>query len=230
MKILSVDTSSNVASVAITDDEKLICEITVNTKKTHSQTLMPMIDSALRQSEIEISDIDLIACANGPGSFTGLRIGVSAVKGLAHAKDIPVVGVSILEAMAYNLPFCEYIISPIMDARRNQVYNALYEWKNDELMEVKEPRALSIEELANELLETDRKVVFLGDGVSVHKEFIKEKMGDRAVFAPVSAKEQRASGLAAAAKNKKKISRYELAPIYLRKPQAERELEEKEKN
>lgn len=229
MKILSVDTSSNVASVAITDDEKLICEITVNTKKTHSQTLMPMIDSALKQSELGIPDIDLIVSANGPGSFTGLRIGVSAVKGLAHAKDIPVVGVSILEAMAYDLPFCEYIISPIMDARRNQVYNALYEWKNDELMEVKEPRALSIEELANELLETDKKVVFLGDGVSVHKEFIKEKMGDRAVFAPVSASEQRASGLAAAAKNKKRISCYELAPIYLRKPQAERELEEKEK-
>ena len=132
MKILSVDTSSNVASVAITDDEKLICEITVNTKKTHSQTIMPMIDSALKQSELEISDIDLIASANGPGSFTGLRIGVSAVKGLAHAAKIPVVGVSILEAMAYNLPFCEYVISPIMDARRQQVYNAVYEWKNQE--------------------------------------------------------------------------------------------------
>ncbi len=228
MKILSVDTSSNVASVAITDDEKLICEITVNTKKTHSQTLMPMIDSALKQSELEISDIDLIVSANGPGSFTGLRIGVSAVKGIAHAANIPVVGVSILEAMAYNLAFCEYIISPIMDARRNQVYNALYEWENDELAEIEEPRALSIEELTKELLEMDKKVVFLGDGVSVHKEFIKEKMGDMAVFAPVSASEQRASGLAAAAKNKKAVSCYELAPIYLRKPQAERELEEKE--
>lgn len=229
MKILSVDTSSNVATVAVTDDEKLICEILVNTKKTHSQTLMPMIDSALKQSELEISDIDLIASANGPGSFTGLRIGVSAVKGLSHATNIPVVGVSILEAMAYNLPFCEYIISPIMDARRNQVYNAVYEWKNDEISEIKEPRALSIEELTEELLQMDRKVVFLGDGVSVHQEFIKEKMGEKALFAPVSAKEQRASGLAAAAKNKGKISCYELAPIYLRKPQAERELEEKEK-
>ncbi len=228
MKILSVDTSSNVASVAITDDEKLICEITVNTKKTHSQTLMPMIDSALKQSELEIKDIDLIASANGPGSFTGLRIGVSAVKGIAHAAGISVVGVSILEAMAYNLPFCEYLISPIMDARRNQVYNAVYKWDNDELLEVKAPRALSIEELTDELLDCDKKVVFLGDGVSVHKKIIEEKMGDKAVFAPVSVLEQRASGLAAAAKNKKAVSCYELAPIYLRKPQAERELEEKE--
>ncbi|MBR3791532.1 MAG: tRNA (adenosine(37)-N6)-threonylcarbamoyltransferase complex dimerization subunit type 1 TsaB, partial [Clostridia bacterium] len=92
MRILSVDTSSNVATVSVTDDEKLVCEILVNTKKTHSQTLMPMIDSALKQAELEISDIDLIVSANGPGSFTGLRIGVSAVKGLAHALDIPVVG------------------------------------------------------------------------------------------------------------------------------------------
>ena len=228
MRILSVDTSSNVASVAITDDEKLISEIVVNTKKTHSQTLMPMIDIALKQAELEISDIDLIVSANGPGSFTGLRIGVSCVKGLSHATNIPVVGVSILEAMAYNLPFCEYFISPIMDARRDQVYNAVYEWKGDELLEVKAPRALSVKELTDELLENDKKVVFLGDGVSVHREFIKEKMGDKALFAPVSAMEQRASGLAAAAKNKKTVSCYELAPIYLRKPQAERELEEKE--
>lgn len=233
MKILSVDTSSNVASVAICDDEKLICEITVNNKKTHSQTLMPMIDSALKQSDLEISDIDLIASANGPGSFTGLRIGVSAVKGLAHAKNIPVVGVSILEAMAYNLPFCEYVISPIMDARRQQVYNAVYEWNNQELTEIKAPRALSVDELIEELTKLDKKVVFLGDGVDVHKAYIEEKMADKAVFAPVSAKEQRASGLAVVAKKLfdegKAVSCYELAPIYLRKPQAERELEERNK-
>ncbi len=233
MKILSVDTSSNVATVAVTDDEKLVCEILVNTKKTHSQTLMPMIDSALKQSELEISNIDLIASANGPGSFTGLRIGVSAVKGFAHALDIPVVGVSILTAMAYNLPFCEYTISPILDARRNQVYNAVYEWNDGEINEIQAPRALSVDELIDEFLSSDKKVVFLGDGVSVHKEYIREKLGEKAVFAPVSANEQRASGLAAAAKKLydegKAISCYELAPIYLRKPQAERELEEKEK-
>ncbi len=231
MKILSVDTSSNVATVAVTDDDKLVCEILVNTKKTHSQTLMPMIDSDLKQSELEISDIDLIASANGPGSFTGLRIGVSAVKGLSHAMDIPVIGVSILTAMAYNLPFCEYTISPILDARRNQVYNAVYEWDDGEIKEICGPRALSVDELISEFLTSNKKVVFLGDGVSVHKEYIKEKLGDKAVFAPVSANEQRASGLIAAAKKLydegKSISCYELAPRYLRKPQAEREAEER---
>ena len=231
MRILSVDTSSNVASVAICDDDKLVCEIIVNNKKTHSQTLMPMIDSALKQSELEISDIDLLVSANGPGSFTGLRIGVSAVKGLAHAADIPTVGVSTLEAMAYNLPFCEYVISPIMDERRQQVYNAVYEWDKDKLSEIKEPRALSIDELTEEFLKFGKKVVFLGDGVRVHKEYIAEKMGDMAIFAPACANEQRASGLAVAGKKLydegKAVSCYELAPVYLRKPQAERELEEK---
>ncbi len=233
MRILSVDTSSNVASVAICDDEKLVCEIIVNNKKTHSQTLMPMIDSALKQSELEICDIDLLVSANGPGSFTGLRIGVSAVKGLSHAADIPVVGVSTLEAMAYNLPFCEYVISPIMDARRQQVYNAVYEWNNGELIEVKAPRALSIEELIQEFSTLNKKVVFLGDGVKVHKQYITEKLGDKATFAPACANEQRASGLAIAAKKLydegKAVSCYELAPVYLRKPQAERELEERNK-
>ena len=233
MKILSVDTSSNVATVAITDDDKLIAEIIVNNKKTHSQTLMPMIDNALKMSELDASDIDLIASANGPGSFTGLRIGVSAVKGFSHALNIPVVGVSTLEAMAYNLPFCQYLISPIMDARRSQVYNAVYEWENDKLKEVKEPRALSIEELLEEFLGTDKIIVFMGDGVIVHKELIKEKLGNMALFAPVSHNEQKASGLAMAAmkkyKENKAVSCYELAPVYLRKPQAEREAEERER-
>ncbi len=234
MIILSVDTSSDVASAAITDDEKVIGEININTKKTHSQTIMPMIDSLLKQSELDISDIDLIAAANGPGSFTGLRIGVSAVKGLAHAAKIPVVGVSILEAMAYNLPFCEYYISPIMDARRQQVYNAVYKWKNGKLCEHKPPRALAVEELSEELAALDEKTVFVGDGVRVHRDILTEKLGDKAIFAPVGAVGQRASGLCEPAKKlyeeNKALSSYELKPFYLRKPQAERELEEKERN
>lgn len=234
MIILSVDTSSDVASAAITDDEKVIGEININTKKTHSQTIMPMIDSLLKQSELDISDIDLIAAANGPGSFTGLRIGVSAVKGLAHAAKIPVVGVSILEAMAYNLPFCEYYISPIMDARRQQVYNAVYKWENGELCEHKPPRALSVEELSEELEALGEKTVFVGDGVRAYRDVLKEKLGDKAIFAPVGAVGQRASGLCVPAKKlydeNKTLSCYELKPFYLRKPQAERELEEKERN
>ena len=129
ISILSVETAAGVASAAVTVGEKLVCEAVVNNKKTHSQTLLPIIDKVLAQAEMRLEDIDVIAVSEGPGSFTGLRIGISTVKGLAHALSKPVIGVSSLVAMAYNLPFCEYIISPIMDARRSQVYNAVYEWK-----------------------------------------------------------------------------------------------------
>lgn len=231
MKILSVDTAANVASAAIVDGDKLVCEVTINNKKTHSQTLMPIIDTILNHAGMEISDMDFLAVANGPGSFTGLRIGVSAVKGLAYAKNIPVVGISTLEAMAYNLPFCKFSISPIMDARRQQVYNAVYEWENGELIEKKAPRALGIDELCEELGKVGKKVVFVGDAAAVYKEIIIEKLGDMAVFAPSCAAEQRASSLAIAAKKRYQKtggeSAFELSPVYLRKSQAEREAEEK---
>ena len=234
MKILSVETSAGVASAAITIGERLVCEVTVNNKKTHSQTLMPIIDSILKQAETEISDIDLFAVANGPGSFTGLRIGVSAVKGLAHALNKPVIGISSLTAMAYNLPFCEYIISPIMDARREQVYNAVYQWQSGELTELKAPRALGIDELCKELLNNDKPIVFLGDGVPVYKATIKEILKDKALFAPSCASLPKASTLAVPAKKLfeagKQLNCFELTPVYLRKSQAEREAEEKERN
>lgn len=232
MKILSVDTSANVATAAISADDKLICEFSVNNKLTHSQTLMPIIDSILKQAETDLSEIDLIAVANGPGSFTGLRIGVSAVKGFAHAANIPVVGISTLTSMAYNLPYCPHIICPIMDARRSQVYNAVYKWNDDELTELKAPRALGIDELLDELSDYER-VVFLGDGVPVHKSVITEKLGDRSSFAPLNANLQRASSLSAAAikayAKGKAVDGSELTPDYLRKSQAEREAEENEK-
>ena len=231
MKILSVDTSANVATVAITEDDKLICEFILNNKLTHSQTLMPIIDNVLKSADINLSCIDLIAVANGPGSFTGLRIGVSAVKGLATALDKQVVGVSTLMAMAYNLPFCDGTICPIMDARRDQVYNALYKWEDGELLQLEEPRALGILELLEDIDEKE-KIIFLGDGVSVHKEIIKEKLGDRAVFAPPSANMQRASALSVAAKKLfdegKAMNSEELIPFYLRKSQEEREADERE--
>ena len=234
MRILSVDTSGNVATAAICEDEKLDCQFVLNNKLTHSHTLMPIIDSVLKQSELNLKDIDLLAVSYGPGSFTGLRIGVSAVKGLAHATKIPVVGVSTLEAMAYNLPFCEFLICPIMDARRAEVYNAIYKWEKTELVEIKAPRAISVDELCEELLKMGEKVVFLGDGVPVYKDIILEKLADWTLFAPFSANAQRASCVAVAAKKEYEKngakSGFDLAPVYLRKSQAEREAEEKEKN
>lgn len=229
MKILAVDTSSNVASVAIVEDEKLICECILNNKLTHSQTLMPMIDEVFKKSEIKPDDIDLFAVSYGPGSFTGLRIGVTTVKGLAHATKKPVCGINTLEALAYNLPFCPYIISPIMDARREQVYNSFYRWENGVLKEIVSPRAISLDECMKELLEYNENVVFLGDGVPVFRNKITEFLGDKASFAPQLACTQRASCVAEAAKNKETINYDKLAPVYLRKSQAEREAEEREK-
>lgn len=233
ISILSIETSAGVASAAVTVGDKLVCEVTVNNKKTHSQTLMPIIDKVLSQSEMTLEDVDVVAVADGPGSFTGLRIGISTAKGLAHALGKPIVGVSSLMSMAYNMPFCEYIISPIMDARRSQVYNAVYEWKNGAIEEIVSPRAISVEELCSELLKYGKKTVFPGDGAPVYRDMIISMMGDKAVFAPSCANMQRASALAVPAarlfEEGKTMTCYELKPVYLRKSQAEREAEEKEK-
>lgn len=227
MKILAVDTSSAVASAALVEDDKLICECVLNNKLTHSQTIMPMIDDVFRKSELKPGDIDVFAAAYGPGSFTGLRIGVTTVKGLAHAAGKPTVGVNTLEALAYNLPFCEYIISPIMDARREQVYNAFYRAENGTVKEITAPRAVALSECLEELKELNEKVVFLGDGVPVFREKIREVLGENALFAPQVANAQRASAVAEAAKNKSAVRYSELVPVYLRQSQAERELKER---
>lgn len=231
MKILAVDTSANTATVCITEDDKLLSEEIVNYKKTHSQTLMPMIDLALKNCGTDISEIDIFAVANGPGSFTGLRIGVSAVKGMAHALDKPVIEVSTLEGMAYNIFMCSDIICPIMDARRSQVYNGVYTWENGIFSELTPPRAVSVQECVEDVKRYGKRVIFLGDGVPVYGEYIKEQLGEKAVFAPSSCNAQRASALASIAMGKleDKKSCYEVMPFYLRKPQAEREREEKMK-
>lgn len=231
MKILAVDSAANVASAAIAEDNKLICEYTLNHKKTHSEKLMPMIEELFQSAQLSPADIDLFAVANGPGSFTGLRIGVATVKGLAHAVQKPVAGVSTLLAMAYNMPFCSYVLSPIMDARREQVYNGVYCWENGQLKELTPPRAVSIAECTAEFQKSGRQVVFLGDGVPVYQEFIRKQLGSQAIFAPQNCNLQRAASVALAAAELYRAGKYqnyyELAPVYLRKPQAEREWEEK---
>lgn len=230
MRILAVDTSASVASCAVVEDEKLVCEQILNNKLTHSQTIMPMIASALTQSELTAADIDLFAAVTGPGSFTGLRIGVSAVKALAHAVGKPCAAVSALEAMAYNFICSDCIIAPIMDARRGQVYNALYRAQNLSLKEIAAPRAIGIEECCGELEKIGGRVIFLGDGLPVHREIIRERLGSAAVFAPANLNAQMAGSAAVLAKSKKQLHYSELAPFYLRKSQAEREYEEKQNN
>ena len=134
MKILALDTTGNVSSVALIDDEKLIGEYTINYKMTHSQTIMPMIDEIVKMTELDLKDIDYIACSQGPGSFTGLRIGAATAKGLALGLNKKIVPVPTLDALAYNIFETDKIICPIMDARRSQVYTALYMW-NDGVLE-----------------------------------------------------------------------------------------------
>lgn len=232
MKILAVDTSANVASAAIVCGGKLLAEYVLNHKKTHSEKIMPMIDALLKDSETDISEIDIFAAANGPGSFTGLRIGVSTVKALAHAADRPAVGICTLEGLAYNLFGADGFISPMMDARRGQVYNAVYSWENGVLKEIVSPRAAAVCEcLAG--FSDEKKVFFLGDGSAVYRKEIESAMGERAIFAPVTCTLQRASSIAALAEIKAERGLlgdcHTLLPFYIRKPQAEREYEEKMK-
>ena len=163
MKILSLDTTAQVCSAAICDENELIAEITVNTGNTHSQTLLPAVEQILKISELCIDDIDAFACSTGPGSFTGVRIGVATVKGIAYGKNKPCVSVSTLEALAYNLKGYDGIICPVMNARRNQVYNALFEWKDGALVRLCPDRALSIDELDDELAGSEKSVYLCGD-------------------------------------------------------------------
>ena len=225
MKILAIDTSALTATAAILSEDMLLGEISTTTKLTHSQTIMPMIDELLNKVSLDIADIDLFACSEGPGSFTGLRIGIGTIKGLAYGLGKPVVGVSTLEALAHNIDVTDLVICPIMDARRGQVYNAIYKYDGGKLACITGPRALSIEELCDKLTE---RTIFVGDGVNVHKEKIKELLGDKAVFASPHNILQRAGSVAYAALGKAPCDAAELTAVYLRKPQAEREREERD--
>ncbi len=233
MKILALDSSSNVASVALIDGNITVAEYTTNNKKTHSQTLMPMVEQMLKSVDVSIDQIDAFAVCAGPGSFTGLRIGIASAKGLAHAQNKPLVCVSTLESMAYNLPYCQHLIVPILDARRDQVYGGVFCWENDTLNTHTEPCAVSIDEIVDIVKRENKKCVFIGDGVGRFGDYIKEKLGDNAVFSFANSNMQRASSVGALAQiklgNGEGIKYDKATPIYLRKSQAEREYDEKNK-
>lgn len=228
MNILAVDTSALTATVAVMKNGVTVFENNITNALTHSETLMPMIDHALSSVKLNVNDIDLFAVSCGPGSFTGIRIGVSAIKALAYATGKSVFGLNTLEALAYNVATLESVnICPIMDARRSQVYNAIYKFENGKACTIVEPRALSIEELCAEISE---KTIFVGDGVNVYKSKIEELCGEKAVFAPAHMVLQKASSVAYAASianENEYLSPEALEVIYLRKSQAEREREER---
>lgn len=229
MKILAIDTTGQTASAAIAEGDKLIAEFTLNYKLTHSQTIMPMVAEICEKSETKPRDVDYIACASGPGSFTGLRIGAATAKGLALALEKAIVPVPTLDALAYNVFETDKIICPIMDARRSQVYTAFYQWDNGMLCRLTEMMAISIDEVIQMAEVYGQKVIFLGDGVPVHQE--KLSLYPNFIFAPAHCSLQRAASVAALAmvlvREGKAVAGNVFEPIYLRKSQAEREREER---
>ena len=231
MKILALDSSGLVASVAVMENDTLVAEYTMNYKKTHSQTLLPMLDEIKNNIQVDLSSIDAIAA--GPGSFTGLRIGSATAKGLGLALDKPLIAVPTVDALAYNLYDTgeDTVVCPIMDARRNQVYTGIYKFQNHEMAIVKEQDALSIQELLEVLNGIGKKVIFLGDGVPVFKEIIKENCKVEYSFAPAHLSRQRAGAVAALAGIYFAQGRIQTAtehqPDYLRVSQAERERAER---
>lgn len=238
MKILAIDSSGLVASVAVTDGDSLIAEFTVNYKKTHSETLMPMIETMVNEIGLDLNTLDAIAISNGPGSFTGLRIGSATAKGLAFALSKPVVEISSIEGMAYNFYGTTSRICPIMDARRGEVYTGIYTFAPTEskpfsyrLETILEPVPMALDSLIEKLNEDDTPVIFTGDGIDVHRENILAKANIPVSFAPSMQSRQRASLIAYAADNAYKAGKYvsaaDSSPVYLRVSQAEREREEK---
>lgn len=217
--ILGIDSSAISAGCALVEDGKLIAEQFLNTRHTHSETLMPMISGVLRTAGAALSDVDKIAVSAGPGSFTGLRIGISTAKGLCDAANLPCAAVSTLEAIAYNFVQIDGIICACMDARRKQVYNALFKSKNGVITRLCEDRAIAAADLDAELSALDDKVILAGDGAELMHEFTESKYS----LAPPVLRFQRGSGVCFAAENAPEIAPAALMPKYLRLPQAERE-------
>ena len=232
MKILAIDSTAEVASVAICDESDPIAVYTVKNGNTHSQTLLPMIEASLKHASLTVDDIDLFAASEGPGSFTGVRIGAATLKGLAFDKNRPCVGVSTLEALAYNLIGFEGIICPVMNARRAQVYSALFKCENGALTRLCPDRAIAISELESELVRmTDQRIYLVGDGYDVT---VKGLCTVNVTNTPPPMRLQNAYSVAmcalAAYKSGKSSTDSEITATYLRLSQAERERLEKENN
>lgn len=216
--LLSVDSSAVTASAALTDGDKILKSEFMNTGLTHSETLLPMIKRVM--GDTDYSSLDAIAITAGPGSFTGVRIGVATAKGLAFVNNTPCVSVSTLEAIAHNFVDRDCIVCAVMDARRMQFYNALFEVKNGKVNRLTPDRAISIDDLREELKQFDN-VIIAGDGAKLCFENIGM---DNCMIAEDDLVYQNAIGVARAARNKDKISPKALMPVYLRQSQAEREL------
>ena len=245
MKVLAIESSGLTASVAVVEEARTVAEYTVDYKKTHSQTLLPMIDEVVRMTDLDLAEIDAIAVSGGPGSFTGLRIGSATAKGLGLALDKPLIHVPTVDGLAYQVYGCRDIICPIMDARRNQVYTGIYTFsasagKKEGTREVdpvfqvlRMQMAIAVEDLIRRLNNYNRPVVFLGDGVPVYREMLSAGLKVPYSFAPSYMNRQRAAVVGALGIRYYQAGKYETAmehqPEYLRQSQAERERAQREK-
>ncbi len=232
MKVLGIDSSGMVASIAVVEDMQMLGEYTINYKKTHSQTLLPMLDEVAKMIELDLADIDVIAVAAGPGSFTGLRIGSATAKGLGLALKKPLVSVPTLEGIAFNFCGSDKVICPMMDARRSQVYTGIYEFDGNTLRKVEDQMAVPVEEILEKLNTIGKEVVLAGDGVPVYMEQIEKYLKVPYLVAPAHLNRQRAGAVAVLgmqyAKEGKTETAMEHQPDYLRLSQAERERVEKQ--
>ncbi|MBX4260707.1 tRNA (adenosine(37)-N6)-threonylcarbamoyltransferase complex dimerization subunit type 1 TsaB [Clostridium estertheticum] len=230
MIILSLDSATQSATCAILDDNKVLGEITFNYKKQHSQILMPIIDELFKNTQMSIDDIDAFVASKGPGSFTGLRIGMATIKGLSQGTNKPFVTVSTLDSLAYNLAYTDGIICPILDALRDNVYTALYTFEDKKLNRISDYINISINELITMLKYKDCNISFVGDGTTKFKEKLLTNLSNVS-FAPDHLNLAKASSLGELGlkllNNGTFDDIYASVPIYLRKPQAEREYEEK---
>ena len=226
MLILAFESSAKAASVALCRDGHLISQYSQCSGLTHSRTLLPMAEDMLKNAELTLRDVDLIAVAHGPGSFTGIRIGVSTVKGLAWAGDKPCVGISTLEAMAWHGLAAGGVVCPVMDARRSQVYNALFEIKDGRPQRLCPDRPIALAELAEDVKKLDAPVFLVGDGAAITKAFF-DAQGIPCRVAPENLLWQDAWGVAMAAMDKEPGNADSLLPVYLRLSQAERERQER---
>ena len=242
MKILAIEASGPVAGCAVLEDGLLIADYNVQYKKKHAQSLVPMMDEVKRMLELDLKTVDAIAIAKGPGSFTGLRIGVATAKGAALAMDRPIIPVPTVDSIAYNLYGTESLICPLMDARRQQVYTGIYEWAcnsadgedNPKFTVLRTQCVVPVAEVAADLNARGRSVIFLGDGVPVNKQILAEIMTVPFTFAPAHLDRQRAAAVAALAWSyyieqggKCMVSADDFRPEYLRLAQAEQEHSER---
>ncbi|MGO1370070.1 tRNA (adenosine(37)-N6)-threonylcarbamoyltransferase complex dimerization subunit type 1 TsaB [Senegalia sp. (in: firmicutes)] len=231
MKILAIESSTRVATCAVMDDDSLLGEHIINDNMTHSVKLMPSVASLMDNLGLQPKDIDIYAAAVGPGSFTGLRIGIASIKAMAHAHKKKTIAIPTMDALAFNIPFADGIIVPMLDARRDRVYCGIYKWVDSKFIVEMEQDVLNIKDLIDLLKKRDEKIIINGDVKEKYEDMLKEELGERVIFSTKAGQMPRASSVAELAlikfNNNESIDYKDLLPEYLRKSQAERQYDEK---